>query len=89
MFALEAQTVITSVVASVTPSVKAMVSFAAIGVSQATQCWAARLAPAGRIARRNVPAVDAWLHTVIVDTTVEVVAGTVQSVVAVVAAGFD
>ena len=79
----------TSVVANVIPSVSAIVSFAAIGVSYAIYCEAVNEAAAGRIAILNVPAVDAWLHTVNVDNTVEVEDGTVYSVVAVVAAGFD
>jgi hypothetical protein len=87
--AVDAYTVITSVVARVKPTVMMVESDAPTVMSYPMYWLLANVAPAGRTAIRNVAAVDVRLATEILDTTADVEAGTVYSVVAVVADGFD
>ena len=66
-----------SVVANVTPRVRAVVSEAATVAPQTMQCFASAAAPAGLTAMRQVAEVAAWLQMMIVETTADVDAGTV------------
>jgi hypothetical protein len=83
----EAYTVTTSVAPRVRPTVMNVESDAGTVAPYTMYSSADNAEPATRTAMRYVAAVDAWLHTEIVDTTVCVADGTVYRVVAVVALG--
>lgn len=78
-----------SVACKAKPTVAAKVSLPGIGISYQIYILSAIAAPKGRTAILNAVAMAERLHTIIVEPTASVDAGTVYSVVKLAAAGAD